>query len=86
MLAMRQGFTIQRVNVDERDRSAADGTGSPAEETGRREALPLRINAGISQMELVYSENQKRQEAVESTDLELAVAARGATWSRSRPG
>ena len=28
-------------------------------------------------MELVYSENQKRQEAVESTDLELAVAARG---------
>ena len=28
-------------------------------------------------MELVYSENQKRQEAVESTDRELAVAARG---------
>jgi RNA polymerase sigma-70 factor (ECF subfamily) len=28
-------------------------------------------------MELVYSENQKRQEAVESTDHELAVAARG---------
>lgn len=28
-------------------------------------------------MELVYSENQKRQKAVESTDLELAVAARG---------
>lgn len=69
--------------------------GTPPEETGRREALPLRITAGRTQlgsrgdgssgpapapdrmMELVYSENRERREAVEATDSELALRARG---------
>jgi RNA polymerase sigma-70 factor (ECF subfamily) len=43
------------------------------EETGRREVLPLRITA----VELVYSESQERRGAVELSDSELALRARG---------
>ena len=45
-----------------------------AEQTGRREALPLRITAV---MDLVYSESRNRQEATELPDRELALRARG---------
>jgi len=75
LLASRQGFTIQRVNVDDSNGPETEGEVAPEEETGRREALPLRITAGRT-MELVYSENRKRQEAVEATDRDLALAAR----------
>jgi RNA polymerase sigma-70 factor (ECF subfamily) len=51
------------------------------EDEGRREALPLRITAGrISPektMELVYSESRQRRDAVEFSDSELALRARG---------
>ena len=50
------------------------------EETGRREALPLRITAGRmpeTTMELVYSESRERREAPELSDSELAIRARG---------
>lgn len=53
--------------------------GSP-EETGRREAFPLRITAGRASpektMELVYSESRGRREAAELSDTELALRAR----------
>lgn len=55
-------------------------TEGPAEETGRREAFPLRITAGRTSpektMELVYSESRDRREAAELSDTELAVRAR----------
>jgi RNA polymerase sigma-70 factor, ECF subfamily len=71
--------------VKDRDGSETGEGTAPPEETGRREALPLRITAVRTsptaavkkQMELVYSESRERRDAVELSDSELALRARG---------